>query len=219
MRVGAGIQSLFAGLARCPLCDGTATRVTKGPGGGRPYLVCARAKAGGGCTYHAAPQEAVESGFLRDAGWLLGTAPSGDEAIDQELAEAEAALEAVREQIENLVDAIATRPSPALTARLHDLESDAEGMEKLRGTLQDRQATASGPFLHRKLADLSAALDAEPLDRTKINALLRQVFSRVVVDHRRGKLVFAWRQGGETELVYAWSANADAVETNAAVRS
>ena len=36
--------SLVAGLAECPACGGTMTRVYKGKGGGRPRLVCVRAK-------------------------------------------------------------------------------------------------------------------------------------------------------------------------------
>ena len=52
------VRNLFSGLARCPKCGGTFTRVYKGSGPkGGTYLACAVAKTGGGCKYHAVRYE------------------------------------------------------------------------------------------------------------------------------------------------------------------
>ena len=60
-----------------------------------------------------------------------------------------------------------------------------------------------GPVVERKVANLRSALGRKPLDRAAAYALLRQLFSGIVVDYTGHTqfLRLAWRQGGETALV------------------
>jgi hypothetical protein len=67
-----------------------------------------------------------------------------------------------------------------------------------------------GPMVQRRIEDLEKALKAEPLDRTNINVLMRQVFSGVKLDHENGLLVFGFRHGGEGDVMFAWPAEARA---------
>ncbi len=56
----------------------------------------------------------------------------------------------------------------------------------------------------RKVVNPHGAFRRKPLDRAAANALLRQLFTGVVVDYT-GKtqvLVLRWRQGGESTVVY-----------------
>ena len=46
----------------------------------------------------------------------------------------------------------------------------------------------------------------DPLDRSEVNSLLRQLFSGVVIDYDEGGLRFQWQHGGETEIVFDWGA-------------
>ena len=60
------------------------------------------------------------------------------------------------------------------------------------------------PLKEKKVADLQAVLQRKPLDRPVANALLRQLFSGIVVDYTGDvkTLRLHWRQGGETAVVY-----------------
>src|SRR5579871_4673615 len=81
MRVGskaarggrAKLSNVLAGLARCPNCGGTMTRVNKGGNSksGKPHLVCVKAKTGvgkdTGCSYRPVLQEEVEAALRSNA--------------------------------------------------------------------------------------------------------------------------------------------------------
>ncbi|HZO21696.1 MAG TPA: recombinase family protein, partial [Steroidobacteraceae bacterium] len=64
------VRNLVGGLARCPKCGATMTRVTKGSKpskAGHPKLVCVTAKAGAGCKYHAVVAPDVERALVDSA--------------------------------------------------------------------------------------------------------------------------------------------------------
>ena len=75
-----GLRTILAGLAECPLCGSAMTRVFKGSGpkGGRPKLVCTRAKTGAGCQYVALNLETLEQAIREGLPRLIDEAPSGD---------------------------------------------------------------------------------------------------------------------------------------------
>lgn len=52
--------NILSGLAVCPQCGNTMTRVQKGPRS-RPSLVCVSAKSGAGCSYKSVPYEPLEA--------------------------------------------------------------------------------------------------------------------------------------------------------------
>ncbi|MDR6831542.1 DNA invertase Pin-like site-specific DNA recombinase [Bosea sp. BE271] len=200
------VANIFGGLARCPLCSGTMTRVSKGATGrgGRPYLVCARAKAGAGCRYRAVKLDEAEDALVRNAGWLMATAPSGDASVDDRIKDVELQASVLSDQIETLVTELAERPSPAIRARVAEYEGL---LEQLRSEEQDLWAlhgTVSGPSLQSRIDDLLGALEADPVPHEQANALMRQVFSKVVVNYVAGRLEFEWRQGGSTDIMFAW---------------
>lgn len=201
------VVNLFAGLATCPLCGSTMTRVNKGTSGksGRPKLVCVKAKAGAGCQYRGVDIGAAEDGLLSNLGEFVGTAPSGAEGLDDELARLDAALGALHEQADNIVQAIAGgRPAAALTDRLRALERETSALREARDAVLDKLASASSPVLAKRLQDIEAALKANPLDRPKASALLRGVLHSVVINYPDGRLVFNWKHGGESSVQYAW---------------
>src|SRR5207249_57341 len=95
------VKSLFAGLARCPKCGETMTRVYKGkPPKGGVYLACVDAKEGRGCEYRAVRYEPVEAALLRDADRVLNDAPSGDTGIDKVVTDTESLLHHLHDQAE-----------------------------------------------------------------------------------------------------------------------
>ena len=201
----APLQNILAGIARCPKCEGTMTRVSKGPTGGYPYLICAKAKAGAGCDYKSVRMESVEDALHQNFDYLLGTIPTGDEDVDDRLQQIDTALLAMSEQASNVTAAIAERGvTGALGDRLARLEQaigelEAEQKEIL-AKLQD------SPLLNLKIDELDRELSAPKPDRRRVNALLRQMARAVIVDYRYGSLVFQWKHGGESRVTYAWPA-------------
>jgi DNA invertase Pin-like site-specific DNA recombinase len=206
-RVGQ-LVNLLAGLAKCPKCGATMTRVNKGSGPktGKPKLVCTRAKAGAGCEYKSVILENVEDAIIANASYLSGTAPTGKDELDHQLERVEAALDGAHESIDNLVSVLAQSPSPAISAKLHELETSLAAMETERSDLVDRLIAASGPLLAKRLTDLQDALQADPRDNVKANAMLRAMFQSITVDYQTGSLELHWKHGGVSSLNYAWGA-------------
>ncbi|HYE07865.1 MAG TPA: recombinase family protein, partial [Planctomycetota bacterium] len=107
----AGISSVLAGLAKCPVCRGTMSRVNKGPTGGSPYLVCAKAKASAGCTYKIVKLAAVEDTILDRIDEIIAEAPSGDSSLDEEYEKATNNLNGVTDLLEKATEAVLANPS------------------------------------------------------------------------------------------------------------
>lgn len=200
------IVNLLGGLAVCPLCGSTMTRVNKGSAakGGKPKLVCVRAKAGAGCTYHGVDLESVEQGLLSSVGELVGTAPSGVAGLDGELENVEIGISVIQDQTINLTEALAGGPSPTIAKKLRELEQTLTELEITRDDLVERIGSGSSPVLAQRLKDLEVALSGETLDRPMANAALRSVLSSVVVDYPNGEMVFNWKHGGTSAINYAW---------------
>ena len=197
------IQSLLAGLARCPECGGTMTRVMKGKRS-RPMLVCQAAKRGAGCTYRSVPQADVEAAITGEAEKLCRNVPvGGDGDVDAALESAEAARDVAAEQVENLARALGAGFSPALRTQLDEAETTLADAKRAVENVGRRAAVAATPMLNERCARLLGALQADPMDPERVNGLMRQVFSGVVVDYRDGMLDFEWVNGGRTNLVFA----------------
>lgn len=202
----APVNNVLSGLARCPHCGGSMMRVSKGSRlkAGHPYLVCAKAKAGAGCVYRAVRQAYTEDALINNIGFIAGTAPTGVTGLDQRLEKADTEVAAVQEMIDNILDAIAVRPSPALTTKLRDLEYELERLQLERQQLAEQHAAASGPLVAKRLEDLTEALTATEIDRPRANVVLRQVFNSVTIDWVTGHLRFEWKHGGDdTSVVFA----------------
>jgi DNA invertase Pin-like site-specific DNA recombinase len=215
------VANIFGGLALCPSCGATMTRVYKGPKpkAGRPKLVCTRAKAGVGCEYRAVDLESVEAALVEKAGQFVGEAPSGDEDLDDRLAQVLTGIDELDSAIANVVKALERRPSAALSDRLAVLERERAATHEHRDVLLARAALTSGAILERRLAVLGSALHSSPLDRSKVNVAMRAVLAAVVVDYRHGELVLRWKHGGESRLVYAFPMAAAALPACAPVTS
>lgn len=204
-RIG-GVKFALAGLARCPLCGSTMTRVNKGAKGGQPYLVCTKAKAGAGCTYHGVRVPNVHAALTRGASFLVGSAPSGVTGTDARLIAIEAELAGLDAAADNLLDAIARGGfSPLVHERIGVIQQQRDTLRDEREAIARVLSETAQPFLDSALDDLSEALsgDTDQVDLPRVNAALRRLVSGVVVDWQTGELVFHWKQGGTSRLTYA----------------
>lgn len=199
------VRNILAGLARCPLCAGTMTRVSKGSRAkaGKPYLVCARAKAGAGCNYRAVGLDAVELALRSRADELVFKPTLADQDP-----EADALMEErsdLARRIDNILDAIEQGTgSAAMQGRLAALEvRHREVEESLRSLTTHRESTRE-PLVAKRMVDLRAALKADPFDLEAANTALRLCAEKVEVDYRSGQLLVGWRHGGLTDLTFAF---------------
>lgn len=209
-RNGRELANILSGLARCPLCGDSMRRVNKGSGpkGGRPKLVCSRAKDGAGCRYRSVDYPEVVDALVEGAELLAGTAPSGDASVDDALDDLYRERDLVDVQINNIIDGIAHGPSAALSERLRKAEDERDRLDqRIRDTIQ-KVNEASGPLLEHKLAGFKEAFrvqEGETLNAARANAALRQLFTEVIVDYRSGQLALAWKHGGgSSSVIFGW---------------
>ncbi len=99
------MRNVLSGLARCPVCGSTMTRVTKvsKAKGGNPFLVCAKAKVGAGCAYRAVPYAEVEQALFKGHEVILHEMPSPDASVARELSSAEAAVSELDSRMDDLM--------------------------------------------------------------------------------------------------------------------
>ena len=178
----------------------------KGSRGGRPnaWAVCAAAKAKAGCVYKGVPYHKIEAAFLHHAPRVLAKIPAGKGAarFERELANVEAAIDATEEGIRNVLTAIEREPAPTLSERLRELQAGLDGLKQEAEGLESKVAAASPRMVTLKAGELREALDAVPMDRRQVNALLRQLAAGIVVDYDTGDLVIQWAHGTESTVTY-----------------
>ena len=219
---GAPLSNVLAGMAKCPLCGSTMTRVQKGARS-RPSLVCVKAKAGAGCEYHSIPYADIEMAILERLPERLRDVPAGglgnddDEHVIVNLSEQQDAL---RHKARSLLDNLSFERSPALVARLRETETELEAVTATLSALLERREVTSGPLIGNRVGRVLALLCPEPpegrdgpalvdiedtIDRAALNAALRGLFARAVINWSRGTVEFEWTHGGTTELPFMWA--------------
>jgi DNA invertase Pin-like site-specific DNA recombinase len=200
----AEVTSLLATLAKCPMCQGTMTRILKH---GKPKLVCARAKMGAGCRYRSVLQARVEKALVEGIERAAAEAPVPDEDIQRELERLEATILGCEEGIDALVEMAERRAMPfaSVERRLEALEVE---LEQLRREHQDALKLAILKDARGVIVRQSAAVAACEAYRrgeygvATVNAALRSALSSVTIDYRSGQLVLEWRGGGCGGITY-----------------
>lgn len=203
---GGAVANMFAGLARCPDCDSTMTRINKGRKGGKPYLVCTRAKVGAGCIYKQVRLEDIVLAVRMQAGRLWEGLPSPEQGLQARWECLTNLRDAVNEQIGRVVEAIEEAGhSAALIRRLSTLEKERDNvideLDKVEQQITDTLTNRT----QETLGELVKAMQEEVADPGRINATMRQLFSKVIVDYHRGELLFQWKhtEGEKTPVTFA----------------
>jgi DNA invertase Pin-like site-specific DNA recombinase len=194
--VGKPLNNVFAGLLRCPACEGSvrihADRRNR-------YLVCS-SRSQGACDFHIGMRyDTAERSFLIEADYLIKRAPRGAE-LDREIEAARGEWLGATEEVDLLVDAIARGGhSEALAARLRELEAWQHEAAALLRDLEARAEAGSSRIVRSRLKALRDAIAVDPLDRAAVNLALRNSVSRILAHPDR--LVIEWRHGGEGDCV------------------
>jgi hypothetical protein len=134
---------------------------------------------------------------------LVAKAPVGskNKKLDKEIAALEAGIEGTESALDNLLTSLASSHSPAVERRARETETALDEMKARFHTLQMQSADASGPIVRSRLKDMLETATAMPLNRTRVNAMLRQNLARVELDFVSRSLLVEWRQGGTARVV------------------
>jgi hypothetical protein len=187
------------------------TRVNKGKRkkAGKPKLVCTRAKGGKGCQYHSVPLEPVEQAVLEKAEWLVDRIPAGDKGgdLDGEAEQLRGEIDGLGLHLRDLMDAVkVTGPSRAAAERIAQLGAEIDTATAQLDAVEEQRRCVDGGLIRARAYSLAEAIRSfDGNDRRPLNAALRLLFDGVTVDYRTGRLIFHWRQGGETEVHYSYS--------------
>jgi len=202
----AEISNILGGLAKCPNCGATMTRVSKNKAKGWVYLVCTKAKSKAGCQYKAVRYDAVEQAVLeRGTDLFLDLPSSGASDLDNQLQSIEEHISDLSERGKNLLDELAMNPSPSIRDRVRTLDQEIEVARTERTAIKEMMAQSSGPLIAQRVERAKEALTATSVDRTTINRTLRELFSEVVVDYKTGFLELQWHHSNEpASLFYEW---------------
>lgn len=210
------VSHVLAGLARCPRCGSSMGRVSKGSGpkAGHPKLVCYRARSKAGCEVRGVRVDIVEDAVMGGIEELAmrgdpGTSAQWLDSIKQQQ-EAKARIE---NQLGRLLSAIAegdeeggdTRrrldvSMPTVGKEIRKLERQRQDIEDWLQEVNTKLSMFGPSSVNARLKDLvTEARHGEP-DIVRINAILRQLISRVVVNYDRGEIAFHWHGTGVTRL-------------------
>jgi len=204
--------NVVAGLAKCPECGSTMTlRVaTKWLRRTRTHtryrrLYCIRASSGLGCPSGMVNLAHVERTLYANVFRLGGMLPGSDAEVQDRLAKLRAEIADMDRRIENLTNAIAEAPSSrALAASLVTLEGAREAADKEYRALSETASSASLRAVARRMEELAhlvqQGLKKGEVDSIKANALLRQIFDRIVVTRSAMELHWKHAPGAVTTL-------------------
>jgi DNA invertase Pin-like site-specific DNA recombinase len=200
------MQNLLAGLAKCPKCGSTMTRVSKGPKkkAGHPFLVCTKAKVGAGCDYVSVRLDVVEEAITSRADDIARNVPHPDASIQDDLEGASYVYQETMSEIDHLLDALARRPLASISKQIQILERRAAKQKHNVEAIQNKAAQSDSRLIRKRAERLEAALTAKPLDKQVANAALRECFEHVIVDYRHSDLKLKWRHGDSLNFMYEW---------------
>ena len=189
------VSNVLAGLAKCPKCGGSMSRVNKGSRGGQPYVVCNAAKAKAGCDYKQVKLELIDNALIHHSNRsLIHDVPSADETLNEKAENAYSALMGYDSMIDEIVSEIARgNASDALRGRLTELESLRADTDAQWQEISDQMEAAGGKALERTLEALEQSLPKLKEDPTTANIAMRDAFEKVVVDYETGGLLLHWR--------------------------
>lgn len=221
------VSHVLAGLARCERCGAALVRVNKGARGGALKLVCYRVKSRAGCDAPSIRLDPVEKAVLENLAGIAEIQPDAMEGFDDvEAKRVSQIADAARRQRDHKVklerqlarfigalqedeaeDSDETRQRaetdfPTVAAELRKIERQLQEIAEWEADL-GRKLAEHGPTatIHRRKMLAEEASKPEP-DIVRLNALLRQLVSRVVVKLDERRIVFHWHGMGITRQLY-----------------
>jgi DNA invertase Pin-like site-specific DNA recombinase len=201
------VRSILAGLAVCPLCESTMTRIDKGKKS-RPSLVCTKAKIGAGCTYKSVPYQSIEIRLVQYLPVALldhvGMEVPAD--LERQHHNAQVLVDVLQDRIEDILDLLSDEPSSVIANRVRAMEKELDAAKLELKALSDRIAEVSGPVMNMRIQKAVKLLKEpdESLDRAAVNAALRALFSKAIINWPEVEVDLYWKNGGALKVQYGW---------------
>lgn len=197
---GRTVASIVAGVAKCPLCESTVTRISKGRW---VYLGCTTAHAKAGCTQPLVRYEAVAEAFIENAAAIVAEAPRGVDADEFEglIVGADVVADELGEECQELLDELTRTKSAVVRARLAEKEAAWEEAKAELRRLRERREELATPQVRKRLAKLRETLRANPLNVPAANTAVKEALERVVIDPASSRLTLQWRHSDSTTHV------------------
>lgn len=208
---GGEIQSVLAGLAKCPACGSAMTRIGNNERSGGPKLVCVKAKAGADCPAPAGPRggarrvslPAVEAGLIAAADSLEKFSPLFDPELAGQRDQLEKRIAAKSAAIDNLLKLAESGNAPAsILERIGASEKERDAMQRELAALGKRLALVESEGVALRVGRAVEALKsygAGKLQAAAVNASLREIFDSIIV--RDGTLECHWLYGKPPAVV------------------
>lgn len=201
----AEVRNLFGGLMRCTC--GKAVTVTYKGGRSKPgyrYLNCTARLDKLGCDFKPLRYDLMEGQFLQHSDEVLAYQQhhSAETKLRQEREDAEAGHDAICDAINNLVTGMERGGrSLSITQRIAVLEAEKTEVSERLKSIESRQEASAPKVVLRRVTELKEAMRSEPMDRARVNVLLRQIFSIIRLDRTTGRACFVWKAGAESPLL------------------
>jgi len=199
-----GRANLLTRLSRCPFCD----RLMILLHGGKPnwrYYQCRQAFSGTGCSDRWVRYPEIEELLTIGIRQVIRSCPRPvltSDARSHQLTYIRQRLRALRERRDSMIsehDRLRLSNRPVRAAR-QAVESEIEALLAQRRRLRTDRPKWLDVTLSARLEKLLAITTAAPLDRHALSAMFRSLFSKVVIDWTRDRLVFHWQHGGESSV-------------------
>ncbi|WP_309894215.1 hypothetical protein, partial [Archangium sp.] len=132
------------------------------------------------------------------------TDPKNSE-LDDQIRQVQNTIEALGYHLSSLAEAYAETRVGRLLTSIKALEGEIAEMEKQRDDLFHRAGILTCPLVTKRIEELGEVIKADPLDRRKVNTLMRMVLSTVTVHPDTCQMYFTWKNGSEGDsLLYWW---------------
>ncbi|MGO9535083.1 MAG: recombinase family protein [Syntrophobacteraceae bacterium] len=201
---GSPVRNIFGGLAKCPLCGSTMSFIDKGKRSYHyHYMACSKARVGRGCKYRAVRYEMLEQFFVSEAHRL--EIPIGVEHLDEGWEGLQQLLFALQSYHGELLEDMAKgRPKVVVDKMIKGVEAQIAEVESQVDAMRPEIASRRERLTDLNVERMLLACKETPLDRAKLNTVMRQLLKGVVIDYQSGELCFEWKHGGESSLKFAW---------------
>jgi hypothetical protein len=196
------VHNVLSKLARCPICDSTMTRINKGLKW--KYYVCTKAKSKSGCKYTTVKFDLVNMAVLNSIGQLLEDKPSlspTEDKLKSAIQVNEQELSLAYDKLENLLSLAEKGNSASILERILKIEAHIKSTKSELERLMSLFREIEKEMLDKRIENLIDTVNDNPVDTSKLNAVLHSIFSKVVIDYIKGNLSFYWKETGHISSV------------------
>ena len=201
---GQASNNIFARLARCPRCNGSMRHICCTKPYWR-YMVCSRAIMKAGCVRRGVRYPELEDAFLDEIERIIEACPwprTNDPATAtriRRISHRIATLDTERADLLRTVARVHSNRTRPLRA-VQELDAELQNLKDERSDLRASEPHTGTVHLERRLEELRSAAMSYDMDRRRVNAALRALFSGIVIDYERGTLTLTWHHGGRTRV-------------------